>query len=74
MTDPLKLLNALHSLSAVDEERAVEVNYLSKLLGIEPKSLQESLKLLHEMRYVRIRGSHVHLTELGILKINSTFC
>ena len=74
MVDPLALLNALHSLSAVDERRAVSVDQLSRILGVAVEELEESMRVLCNMKYVIVRGSRVYLSELGILKISSTFC
>jgi len=74
LIDPLKLLNTLHSLSAVDEARAVSLNQLSRILGVDPRELEEPLHILHAMEYVIIKGTRVYLSELGILKISSTFC
>lgn len=74
MIDPLKLLNALHSLSAVDESRAVSVGQLSRILGVGMKELEEPLRVLHSMRYIVMRGTRVYLSELGILKVSSLFC
>lgn len=75
MVDPIRLLGALHALSAVDEERAVEIQYLSKVLGVEVDKVHEALATLRDMNYVNVvRDTLVYLTKLGIMKINSTFC
>jgi len=74
LVDPLKLLSVLHSLSAVDERRAVSLDFLSKVLGISVRELEEPLRVLHDMNYVILKGARVYLSELGILKISSTYC
>jgi len=72
--DPFELLKVLHSLSAVDESRAVELGLLTRLLGADERSLAEALQSLARLSYVSIEGGRVYLTELGILKISSLFC
>lgn len=74
MLDPFELLKTLHSLSAVEESKAVTIDQLSRILNSPESELAEALKSLSEMSYLVVKGVKIYLTELGILKVNSMFC
>lgn len=74
MLDPFELLKTLHSLSAVEESKAVTIDQLSRILNSPEPELAEALKSLSEMSYLVVKGVKIYLTELGILKVNSMFC
>ncbi|ADY02057.1 MAG: hypothetical protein ACP5GZ_05075 [Vulcanisaeta sp.] len=68
------IMQVLHSLAAIDKERAVKLEDLARIVGLridEVRSIVDKLKVLG---YVNTINDSVHLTSTAIIKLSSIYC
>lgn len=69
------ILQVLHSLSAIDRNRAVHVVDLANLTNLTIDEVRSILRGLKVMGYVEfIDEDLVHLTSNAIIKLSSIYC
>jgi DNA-binding IclR family transcriptional regulator len=69
------ILQVLHSLSAIDRNRAVGIRELASLANLNADELRNILSGLRGMGYVEFVDEElVYLTTSAIIKLSSTYC
>ena len=73
-TNPLmRLLLALHGLSAVDEDRARSTLEVARAANMAEEEVLELVEEVEKRGYVKRSGDKVFLTPVGIIKILNLF-
>ncbi|MCI4438912.1 hypothetical protein JHC27_03575 [archaeon] len=71
------VLSKLHEAGAVDEERAMEIDKVKKIVEINPDELEKILEFLESKKYIAKKGNEklrkVYVTRLGIIMASSLY-
>ncbi|MGB9805420.1 MAG: hypothetical protein ACP5KW_01505 [Thermoproteota archaeon] len=71
------VLSKLHEAGAVDEERAMEIDKIKKIVEINPEELEKILEFLENKKYIAKKENEklhkVYVTRLGIIMASSLY-
>jgi predicted transcriptional regulator len=71
------VLSKLHEAGAVDEERAMEIDKVKKIVEINPDELEKILEFLESKKYIAKKENEklrkVYVTRLGIIMASSLY-
>ncbi|WP_054843293.1 hypothetical protein [Vulcanisaeta souniana] len=68
------IMQALHSLAAIDRERAVKLDDLARIVGLRVDEVRSIVDRLKVLGYVNTINDSVHLTSTAIIKLSSIYC
>ncbi|MCG2862852.1 MAG: hypothetical protein RXP99_03675 [Vulcanisaeta sp.] len=68
------IMQALHSLAAIDRERAVKIEDLARIVGLSVEEVRDVINKLRVLGYVNLVNDYVHLTTTAIIKLSSIYC
>ncbi|MGC8542653.1 MAG: hypothetical protein ACP5NQ_01830 [Vulcanisaeta sp.] len=68
------IMQVLHSLAAIDRERAVKLEDLARLVGMRVEEVRSIVDRLKILGYVNTINDSVHLTSTAIIKLSSIYC
>ena len=68
------IMQALHSLAAIDREKAVKIEDLARIVGLRAEEVRDIVNKLRVLGYVNLVNDYVHLTTMAIIKLSSTYC
>jgi len=68
------IMQVLHSLAAIDRERAVRIEDLARIAGLRIEEVRSLIDKLRVLGYVNTINDSVHLTTIAIIKLSSIYC
>ncbi len=68
------IMQTLHSLAAIDKERAVKFEDLARIVGLRVEEVKSIIDRLKVLGYVDTVNDSVHLTSTAIIKLSSIYC
>ncbi|MFB6469697.1 MAG: hypothetical protein TU36_000430 [Vulcanisaeta sp. AZ3] len=68
------IMQALHSLAAIDRERAIKLEDLARIVGMGVDDVKNVINKLKTLGYVNVTNDSVHLTSTAIIKLSSIYC
>ena len=68
------IMQVLHSLAAIDRERAVRIEDLARIVGLRIEEVRSLIDKLRVLGYVNTINDSVHLTTTAIIKLSSIYC
>ncbi|MCG2864416.1 MAG: hypothetical protein RXN89_04005 [Vulcanisaeta sp.] len=68
------IMQVLHSLAAIDRERAVRIEDLARIAGLRIEEVRSLIDKLRVLGYVNTINDSVHLTTTAIIKLSSIYC